>query len=472
MKQKIFREYDIRGIVGTDLMLDQVYNLGRAIATYMHEHNQNATTLLVGRDGRTHSPSIATDIVRALSDAGFNVVDIGVCHTPLMYFLLHRYPEKFHGGCMITASHNGPAYNGIKISCGKYLISGAQIQQVYQLFSRGVHVQRGQTGVVTCVDYRDEYINYLVAQFPHLINQDIACLFDCGNGATGVIMPMLLKQFNWHKAGLLFQEIDGSYPNHEADPIKYENMKQLAVEVKHNNYDLGIGFDGDGDRMAALTQDGRLLQGDELLMLFSQPVLKANPGAHIVFEVSCSAQLPELIAQQGGQSHMVPIGHSSLKRGIARHGAVLAGEVSCHFFFADRYFGFDDGIYAALRLIDMLFTTKKSLQELVTQLPKTYKLSTLRLVCPEGFAVTIIEGLKKLLEHEHDMTLIEIDGLRAVFSYGWVLIRASNTEPVISLRAEATSPEGFMAITALLSKLLEPYYSPHELERLKCLPEA
>lgn len=359
----VFKQYDLRGIIGSDFPLEDVYDLGKAIASYLVHHGHGVKTVAIGADGRIHSPYIKEKLCAALQDSGLNVLFIGVCPTPVLYFSLFTQPVQ--AGLMITASHNGKEYNGIKICMHKESVWGDAIQEIKKLYHHHASINDKELGSYAEHFLIPDYIVWLKEHFKHLIGEKISAVIDCGNGAAGTVLPSLIKAMQWPNVYLLFPEVDGNYPNHEADPTVPENMKEVKHILLTTKVQLGIGLDGDCDRMAPMTKQGELVQGDKLLALFAQEIVKSHPHMPVVFDIKCSSGLSELLTLWGAQSIMSPSGHSIIKNKMKQHDALLAGELSCHFFFKDRYFGYDDGIYSMMRLFELLVNSGKSLHDLL-----------------------------------------------------------------------------------------------------------
>lgn len=454
MQPTIFREYDIRGIVGSELLIEDCYKLAKAIVTYLHRKHPESKHFIVGRDGRLHSPAIHAEVVRAITHLGFNVIDVGVCPTPLVYFATHYL--QVPTALMISASHNPGEYNGIKI----WGVAGEQIAAIKQLFYNGDLLPAvEQHGKHELHDAKTAYLDYLEGQFAHLKHKPIRALIDCGNGAGGTVMPELLERMQWPHVKLLFAEVDGTFPNHEPDPTVAEHMHALANELQANNYAVGLGLDGDCDRMNPMTSDGTLVSGDHLLALFAMEVLQNHPGAAVVCDIKSSGSLIDVLHKAGGKACVAPSGHSLIKKAMKDNQALLAGELSCHFFFHDRYFGFDDGIYAGLRLLELLDRTGKTLQELLSMIPHKVSSPEIRIACTsDGQKQVIVSAIKDVFTQRTDLELITIDGIRAHMSYGWGLLRASNTQPVISLRFEADDAAGLTRVKNDFYTLLLPYF--------------
>ena len=352
MQDHIFRLYDIRGKVETELPVSQVEALTHAIAYYFKQQKPGITTIAVGADGRTHSPAIKDRVCKALLESGFDVVFVGVCPSPVLYFSLFNLPVD--AGIMITASHNGPEYNGLKICLGTESVWGTELQKIKKLYKEHVKLACTTHGTYREEPVIDMYVAWLKQHFLHLVGLPVKAVIDCGNGAGGTVMPQLVKAMAWPNVKLLYEQVDGTYPHHEADPTVEENMSDVKELLATSDLQLGIGLDGDCDRMAAMTKAGQLVQGDKLLAVFAREIIKHHPGATVVFDIKCSAGLPELLSAWKARPVMSPSGHSIIKGAMKKEHALLGGELSCHFFFKDRYFGYDDAFYAMLRLFELL----------------------------------------------------------------------------------------------------------------------
>lgn len=463
MNDIIFRLYDIRGKVGSDLIIDEVYDLARAIAFYFRERNPQVKTVVVGMDGRHHSEPIKQEVVNALIDSGLNVIFIGVCPSPVLYFALATM--SVDAGIMITASHNPKEYNGLKICLGTESVWGQEIAVIKKLFHEKKHLVGAARGTVEQHDAISPYVTWLSMHFAHLNNMPLEVVMDCGNGTTGIILPLLIDALNLNNVRLLYEEVDGDYPHHEADPTTEKNMQDVKKILATSTFDLGIGFDGDGDRMAAMTKDGQLVLGDQLLALFAQEIVKKNPGATIVFDVKTSSAVIELLEQSGARPVMSATGYMLVKEAMQQHNALLGGELSCHFSFKDRYFGFDDGIYASLRLCELLVSSGQSLKKLLSAIPTRYSSPEYRIECDEEQKMFIVEKVLTGFKNHPEADLITLDGVRVTLPYGWGLIRASNTQPVLSLRFEADSPANLIKIKKEFITRMHPYLD-RELELL------
>lgn len=457
MKDCVFREYDIRGIVNEEFSLDMTYQLGKAIAYFFKMKDPSLKTIAIGMDGRTHSPLIKDEITRACIESGINVIFIEVCTTPVLYFALYTLP--IDGGLMITASHNPKEYNGIKLCLGKSSVWGLQVQEIKQLFKEKKELSSGNPGILTTHALIPEYVDWLVNHFSHLKGMTLSAVIDCGNGAAGTVLPLLIKKMAWEQVSLLYEEVDGNYPNHEANPTEIANMLEVQKRVQTALVDVGIGLDGDCDRMAPMTKSGFLVPGDQLLALFSQQILKKHPGASIVCEVKSSQGLIDLLHKWQARVCISPTGHAIIKDQMRKHGALLGGELSCHFFFKDDYFGYDDGIYAMMRLFDLLVNSKKTLDELLTIFPKKISTPEYFISCPDDSKQSIMANIKDAFIQDSDAQLITIDGVRATYTNGWGIVRASNTTPKLTLRFESDTQEGLQDIKRRFIEKLQPYFA-------------
>lgn len=465
MIDSIFRQYDIRGKVGSELFLEEVYNLGRAIAFYFIQKNPNLKTVAIGMDGRIDSQAIKERMCSAFLDSGIDIVFIGICPTPVLYFSL--FNVTVDAGIIITASHNGKEYNGFKICLGKESVWGDQIQEIKKLYQRNAALLPLNHGTYKEEDVIMLYISWMKEHFKDLIGMQLSAIIDCGNGAGGTVLPTLIKAMQWSHVELLFAEVDGTNPNHEADPIVEKNMQELKKSLTTSAGALGIGLDGDCDRMAPMTNDGQLIVGDKLLAVFAQSIITSNPGATVVFDTKCSSGLTEVLEQLQVKAIMSPSGHSIIKDQMKKNNAVLAGELSCHFFFKDRYFGYDDGIYAMLRLFEILIKTKRTLQELLAIFPTKYNTPEFRVSCQESQMAHIVEQVRASFVHQPDVKLVTLDGIRVIMKDGWGMVRASNTQPVLCLRFESDSPQGLERIKNEFVELLKPYISRDSLQEIQ-----
>ncbi|MEE9203560.1 MAG: phosphomannomutase/phosphoglucomutase [Nitrospirales bacterium] len=451
----LFREYDIRGIVGEELTEDVAEKIGRAFATMARE--RGVKTVSVGRDGRESSPMLRDSLVRGLTASGLNVLDIELCLTPVLYFSLFQLPVE--GGVMITGSHNAPEYNGFKLCLGKEALHGEEIQQIGRLIEAGRFASG--SGTVSVRPLIPEYLAYLKTNFASVGAEHLHVVVDCGNGAAALVAEQAIQQMGCRVTGL-FCELDPRFPNHHPDPTVVDNLQDLIATVKQTGADVGIAYDGDGDRIGAIDERGNILWGDRLMVLYARDILATRPGSTIISEVKASQSLYDDISQHGGRPIMWKTGHSLIKAKMKAEGASLAGEMSGHMFFADRYFGYDDAIYACCRLIEILAKARKPLSTLTADLPVTSVTPEIRVDCPDTVKFDLVKLVQaRFLERAASSRLDEgsgliirdvvtIDGVRVVFEDGWGLIRASNTQPALVLRFEASSEERLAKIRSLV----------------------
>jgi phosphomannomutase/phosphoglucomutase len=426
LRQEIFREYDIRGIAGRDLTQESVELIGRGIGTLLHRAGKRRIT--VGRDCRPSSDPFRDALTAGLTGSGISVIDVGVVPTPLVYYSIHQLASD--GGVMITGSHNPSDYNGFKACIGYESIYGARIQEIYRLIESRDFTQG--SGTVESIDVVQPYLQNLLGQIR--LPRKIRVGVDCGNGTACVVAPDLLKALG-SDVHELYCEMDGSFPNHHPDPTVEDNLKDLQSLVRSEGLELGIAFDGDADRIGVVDNTGRIIWGDYLMVLYARDVLKQRPGATIISEVKSSMNLFRDIESHGGRAIMWKTGHSLIKAKMREEGAALAGEMSGHMFFADRYFGYDDAIYAACRLLEIVGQSSRPLSDMLSDLPSTVMTPEIRVQCDDDRKFSVVEKVKAHFRQSHQV--IEIDGVRILFSKGWGLVRASNTQDVLVLRFEA-----------------------------------
>ena len=444
MKKEIFREYDIRGVLNRDFDLADVERLGQGYGTYLHQHGGKRA--VIGRDCRLSSPSIRDSLVRGLLGAGVQVADLGVCPTPVLYFAI-RY-LKADGGLMVTASHNPPEYNGFKVCLGPDTIFGREIQNFRRLLEDGEFFTGN--GSLETYDILTPYRDYVVNNI--CIERPVKVAVDAGNGTGGMVIKPILERLGCPAVELFF-EMDGRFPNHEPDPTVLKNMTTLAETVVQEGLELGIGLDGDGDRIGVVDEKGKTIYGDMLMVIFAREILKEVPGGTFIGEVKCSQNMYDDIKAHGGRPIMWRTGHSLIKQKLKEEKALLAGEMSGHIFFAHRYFGFDDATYAACRLLEIVARRPQPVSQFLADLPKTYNTPEIRVDCPEEKKFRLVEIVKEELGKDHE--IIDVDGVRVVFPDGWGLLRASNTSPVLVLRFEAQSESRLREIRSLVEETLE-----------------
>ncbi|MFQ6671685.1 MAG: phosphomannomutase/phosphoglucomutase [Candidatus Tectimicrobiota bacterium] len=452
---RIFREYDIRGIVDEDLTPSVVTTLGRAYGAYLGANGSK--TVAVGYDARVHSPLFRDALIEGITSTGLNVVDVGMVPTPLVYFALYQF--DLDGGVMITASHNPPEYNGFKVCVGKTTLSGAEIQQFRSTVEKG-SFPSGQ-GRHSTADIIGPYIEYCTKHIT--LEQPVKVVVDAGNGTGGLVGPAIMRQLGC-EVKELYCEPDGTFPNHHPDPTVEAYIQDLKGAVTGGGYEVGIGYDGDADRLGVVDERGTLIFGDMVLLLAARDVLTRHPGATIICEVKCSQTLVEEVERRGGRCIMWKTGHSPIKKKLAEEGALLAGEMSGHLFFADEYFGYDDAIYASLRLLRLLAVSGQSLSSMLADVPPTYATPEIRVACPEERKFALVEELAATFKERYEV--LDVDGARVNFEDGWGLVRASNTQPVLVLRFEGTSHEALERAKDIILSELRRYPEVEGLEVL------
>jgi phosphomannomutase/phosphoglucomutase len=445
MNPHIFREYDIRGIVGQDLTTRTVSTLSRAVGTFFSRNN--AKRIAVGFDARESSPLFRDLLVKTLNDSGCDVLDIGRVPTPVLYFTV--FTERVDGGVMITGSHNPAEHNGFKICLGKSTLFGEQIQAIKNIalsrkFAPGKPFISSESFTEEAVKPKIQMVNILPEYQRQLLRRvavgekKLKVVVDAGNGMGGVTAVPLYRALGYEIVEL-FCEPDSNFPNHHPDPTVLENLQDTIKAVKETGADLGIAFDGDGDRIGVVDENGRIIWGDELMVLLSRVVLREKPNSTIIAEVKCSQKLFDDIEKNGGKPIMWKAGHSLIKAKMKETNAALAGEMSGHIFFADRFYGFDDATYAGARVLEILSNTDKTLSELLSDLPETFSTPELRVDCSEEKKFDIVRRIAE--EFSETNEVITIDGARILFENGWGLVRASNTQAILVLRFEAETPE-------------------------------
>ena len=425
----IFRAYDIRGVVPTTLTAETAYWVGRAIGS--QSLAQGEPNVSVGRDGRLSGPELVERLIQGVADSGCHVSDVGLVPTPALYYAANVLEGK--SGVMLTGSHNPSNYNGFKIVIAGDTLANEQIQALHTRLKTN-DLTSGE-GSITQVDILPRYYEEITRDIK--LAKRLKVVVDCGNGAAGVIAPQLIEALNCEVIPL-FCEVDGNFPNHHPDPGKPENLVDLIAKVKETGADLGLAFDGDGDRVGVVTNTGTMVFPDRLLMLFAQDVLTRNPAAEIIFDVKCTRLLTPLIKEYGGRPLMWKTGHSLIKKKMKETGALLAGEMSGHIFFKERWFGFDDGIYSAARLLEVLSKQQMSAEELFETFPNDISTPEINIDVTDESKFSIIDALHDA-QWGDDAKLTSIDGVRVDYPHGWGLVRASNTTPVLVLRFEAES---------------------------------
>jgi phosphomannomutase/phosphoglucomutase len=446
MNPLIFREYDIRGVADRDLTDDVVTDIGRAFATFLLRREKRR--IVLSRDCRVSSPRLHTALERGLLETGIQLVDIGVQPTPMMYFSVFHLDTD--GGVQITGSHNPPGDNGFKMMCGKQTLAGDDVRLLRTMIEQRdfIHAAGGQS---EAFEPLGAYAGFMKGNIS-LARTNLRFAIDAGNGAGG---PAALAAM--HTLGLspiaMYCEMDGAFPNHHPDPSMPENVEELCQRVRDEGLDLGIAFDGDADRIGLVDNRGRMVFGDRLMILLSRHILKRHPGAAILGEVKCSQTMYDDIAQHGGRPIVWKTGHSLIKKKMKEEQALLAGEMSGHVFFADRYYGYDDAIYAALRLLEIVAEQDLPLDELLADVPDTHSTPELRVDCDDAVKFDVVDRV--LAHYRGTHPILDVDGARVTFEGGWGLVRASNTQPALVLRFEATSAERLAEIRSEVEAVVE-----------------
>lgn len=446
--REIFRAYDIRGEVDKSLTADSVYTLGCAIANQAQE--QGATEIVVGRDGRLSSPLLFKALTQGILSTGCDVIDVGMVPTPVLYFATHYLQCPF--GIMLTGSHNPAQYNGLKMVLAGQTLSGEDIQKLYYRITEK-NLSANKTANKKIVHIIPDYIRYICEQIK--LKKKLKIVIDCGNGITGNVAPFLFRKLGCEVIEL-FCDVDGNFPNHHPDPSEPHNLCDLIQSVRQHNADLGLAFDGDGDRLGVITNKGEIIWPDRQLMLFAADVLKNYPQKEIIFDVKCTRNLAKIIEKNNGQPIMTKTGHSLIKNKMRELNAPLAGEMSGHLFFNDRWFGFDDGMYAAVRLLEILSDTHHTSSQVFEAFPDSVNTPELKLPIAEEIKFQWVEQFILQAQFEN-ATISTIDGMRIEFVDGFGLIRPSNTSPYLILRFEGDTDEALQRIKEQFRQQLMQY---------------
>lgn len=458
INERIFREYDIRGIVGKDLTREISMLLGKAFGVFLKRSNKKAGRISVGRDVRLSSEELAGGFIEGVVSTGLDVIDIGLCPTPLQYFSIFHL--ELDGGVMITGSHNPPEYNGFKISIGKETIHGESIGELKEMLLHEKWGPEKETGNVETFDVISAYREFMADKFSYLADakyRTIKIVVDAGNGTAGPIVPELLESIGCEVIPL-YCEPDGTFPNHHPDPTVVEYIRDLIRTTQDEGADFGVGYDGDADRIGLVRPSGDIVWGDQLMIILSRDVLKKNPGAKVIGDVKCSQAMFDDIKNHGGNPIMWKTGHSLVKQKMKEERALIAGEFSGHIFIADDYFGYDDAIYTTLRLVEILKRSGKGLNELLSDIPSLHFTPEIRIDCPDERKRAVVNGVvrrfKEYCKDERNQYGIkntnDIDGVRIVFDKGWGLIRPSNTQPVVVMRVEAEDEESLISYKEII----------------------
>ena len=445
LKPTIFREYDIRGVAETELLSPGVEQLGRGLGTYLARHG-GGRKINVGWDCRLSSARLRDALVKGLQAAGCDVTDIGVVPTPVLYFSAQYL--NANGAIMITGSHNPPEYNGFKAVCGSRTLHGESIQEVRRIIERQ-DFEHG-SGSLATLDVVPSYVDEIASQFH--FDRRVKLVADAGNGTAGPVMHRIFHKLNVDAAELFFN-MDGNFPNHHPDPTVPANLSHLIDQVRETRAELGIAFDGDADRIGAVDEKGNVVYGDMLLLIYAREILQRKPGANFIGEVKCSQVLYDEIQKLGGNGIMYKTGHSLIKAKMKEEHAELAGEMSGHMFFADRYRGYDDALYSACRLIEIVAKSGRPLSAQLAGLPKMVSTPEIRVDCPDEVKFDLVN---RVAEHfKKKRRTVDIDGVRVIFPEGWGLLRASNTQPVLVMRFEAANEHLLKQYQAEVEQVLE-----------------
>jgi phosphomannomutase/phosphoglucomutase len=444
INDNIFRKYDIRGIAGKDLTNEFAYHLGKAFGTYVKKKKR--TNIAVGRDIRKSSPRLFANITKGITDTGCDVTDIGIVPSPILYFTVFHY--NLDGGLMITGSHNPIEYNGFKMMEGKKTVYGEEIQEIKEIIIKEDYEEA--TGKIYEKKVIKDYLEYISA----LISPEktLKIILDPGNGTGGPIATELFKIL-----GADFEcincEPDGNFPNHLPDPTVVKYTKQLSDRVIEKKANMGIGYDGDSDRVGLIDENGKLVYGDQLLGALAKPIIKKNPGADVIFDVKCSQGLVEWIEELGGKPLMWKTGHSLLKVKMKETGSLIAGEMSGHIFIADNYYGFDDALFVSARFYEIASKSDKTVSEIINEMPYYESTPEIRTEVGEEAKWKIVEAAKEEFSKKYE--IIEIDGARILFGDGWGLVRASNTQPIVVTRFEAKTKERLEEIKKIVTDFIK-----------------
>lgn len=430
LKPSIFREYDIRGIADEELRDEDVEALGRGLATYLIRHS--GRRICLGRDCRLSGERLHAATLKGMLAAGASVLDVGIVPTPVLYFSGLHF--QTNGAVMITGSHNPAEYNGFKTVCGNGTLHGEQIQDVRRLIASR-DFESGEGGRER-VDGVTPYVKEVAGQFS--FERRVKVVFDGGNGTAGPVLRCVLSKLNVDATELFF-EMDGRFPNHHPDPTVLANLNDLQATVAERGAELGVAFDGDSDRIGVVDEHGSVIYGDILLLIFGREILSRKPGATFIGEVKCSQSMYDKLAELGGRPIMFKTGHSLIKKKMREENAELAGEMSGHMFFADRYYGYDDAIYAACRLLEIVSKAGKPLSHQLDGIPRLVSTPELRMDCADDKKFEVVNRVADMVRHQY--RVIDVDGVRVPFEHGWGLVRASNTQPVLVMRFEASSYE-------------------------------
>lgn len=467
IEKNIFREYDLRGEYGKDLNEREAELIGQAVATYLKSKNARTRRMVVGRDGRLSSPALCNAVEKGLMESGISVIDIGIVPTPAYSYAIFKL--KADGGIMVTASHNPSKYNGFKLNIKTDWVSGKGIQELLPIINKEKFLRPKKKGQLTHAKILEQYAEYLVKNTR--AKKKLKIVVDGGNGVAGEISCKILRRLG-HQVIPLYCKPDGRFPNHLADPSAVDNLKDLIEKVKKEKADFGVALDGDGDRIGVISENGRIIWGDRLLIIFARQILKEHRGAIIVFEVKCSKALEEDVALHGGKPIMSKTGHNVVEARMQETNALLAGEMSGHMYFRDRHQGFGDAIYAACRISEILSLEKKTITEILADIPAYYSTEELRLPFPDNAKFELVKKFTKKmkkLQKKEKFKVIDLDGCRLEYldGSGWALLRAANTKPELSLRFEGRTQKELKHIYLRFQKYAKKSLRLPKFERVR-----
>lgn len=445
LSDTIFRAYDIRGVVSETLTPEVVEQIGLSFGSECLA--RNCKTAVIARDGRLSGPALVAALAKGIQASGVDVIDIGMVPTPVLYFATHHL--KTGTGVMVTGSHNPPEYNGLKMMIDGDTLFGDSITGLYKRLVDNT-LESGE-GSLKQADVLGDYLAKIVGDIK--LKRPMRIAYDCGNGVAGAAAPQLFEQLGCETIGL-FNEVDGTFPNHHPDPAKVENLQDLIATVIDNKLDLGLAFDGDGDRVGVVDNKGNIIWPDRQMILYAQDIIKRNPGAHIIYDVKCSRLLPEAISKAGGQPEMWKTGHSFIKARLKETGALLGGEMSGHIFFKERWYGFDDALYTAARLLEILSRDDRPVSEIFDEIPNSINTPELNVKFAEGAHHDFMNDFIRTANFD-GAKITTIDGLRADFEDGWGLVRASNTTPSLVIRFEADNNDALKRIKSLFGDTMK-----------------
>lgn len=470
--EKVFKKYDIRAVIGKDLLLEEIYPITKAIIKYFLSKEPTLKEIVIGMDVRIHSQTIKKNIINAILDSHLNVIDLDTIPTPLLYFYTKTLNKN--AGIMITASHNPKEYNGLKIVLNNKPVWDKELQKIKDIYFNDTlmvpstftlnqmilrdEIKLRRTQSIQFFNIIPKYMDFLAQEFEHLKNINLNCVIDCANGTAGYVLKDLIKKMNWQSVELIFQEGDGYFPNHEPDPSHEENLPQLKEKLINGNYSFGMAFDGDCDRFAVMQKNGKLVPSDQLLFLFATKMPKDST---VVCDIKCSSSLINELEKIKLNGIFAQTGCAHIKEEMEKTSALLGGELSGHFCFKDRYFGFDDGIYAMMRFIEI--SQEKDIDQILSQYPKMVSDGEIRIKCAEVAPAKVVENTKVILQNKN-FKITTIDGIRIDAAKSWGILRASNTEPVLSLRFEGQSEKELKEIKLLFYESICKYFDSKELK--------